>query len=107
MKRIAIFCDGTWNRSDGEFLTNVVKLSLAVARTAKDGTIYAFDADTGEELWAMRLPGGIGSEGIPAMYELNGKQYLVVSATTPHRGLGEPSAQGDPTRHYVAFALPD
>ena len=28
MKRIAIFCDGTWNRSDAKFPTNVVRLSL-------------------------------------------------------------------------------
>ncbi len=31
MKRIAVFCDGTWNRSDAKFPTNVVKLAQAVA----------------------------------------------------------------------------
>ena len=67
----------------------------------------AYDPDTGEELWAMPLPGNIGSEGLPAMYEEDGKQYLVVSATTPHPGLGGPSVQGAPSRYYVAFALPD
>ncbi len=35
MKRIAIFCDGTWNRSDAPEPTNVVKLSLAVDHTAR------------------------------------------------------------------------
>ena len=85
----------------------VVTATGLVFSNAGDGTIYAFDVDTGEELWAAELPGNSGSEGIPAMYELNGKQYLVVSATSPHRGLREPSAQGEPARHYVAFALPD
>lgn len=37
MKRIAIFCDGTWNRSDAEYATNVVKLSQGVAFEAPDG----------------------------------------------------------------------
>lgn len=37
MKRIAVFCDGTWNRSDAEFPTNVVKLSQAVRLGAAGG----------------------------------------------------------------------
>lgn len=37
MKRIAIFCDGTWNKSDAPFPTNVLKLSQRVRRTASDG----------------------------------------------------------------------
>lgn len=31
MKRIAIFCDGTWNRADAKHATNVVKLSQALS----------------------------------------------------------------------------
>ena len=31
MKRIAIFCDGTWNRADAPHATNVVKLSQAMS----------------------------------------------------------------------------
>ncbi|MGR3502894.1 DUF2235 domain-containing protein [Pseudaestuariivita sp.] len=37
MKRIALFCDGTWNRSDARLPTNVVQLAQAVAPTAPDG----------------------------------------------------------------------
>ncbi|SFE94840.1 DUF2235 domain-containing protein [Roseivivax sediminis] len=37
MKRIAIFCDGTWNRSDAPNPTNVVKLAQAAQRTSSDG----------------------------------------------------------------------
>ncbi len=36
MKRIAIFCDGTWNRPDAEHLTNVAKLSNATMRVGTD-----------------------------------------------------------------------
>lgn len=37
MKRIAIFCDGTWNKSDGKTTTNVVKLAQSVRPSAADG----------------------------------------------------------------------
>lgn len=37
MKRIAIFCDGTWNRHDAKRPTHVVRLAQAVAPTGSDG----------------------------------------------------------------------
>lgn len=37
MKRIAIFCDGTWNRHDAKTPTNVVRMARAVKHTASDG----------------------------------------------------------------------
>ena len=37
-KRIAIFCDGTWNRQDARTPTHVATLSRAVLPTAGDGT---------------------------------------------------------------------
>lgn len=37
MKRIAIFCDGTWNRHDAVNPTNVVRMAQAVKHTADDG----------------------------------------------------------------------
>jgi uncharacterized protein (DUF2235 family) len=37
MKRIAIFCDGTWNRHDAPHPTNVVRMAQAVRLTAADG----------------------------------------------------------------------
>lgn len=36
MKRIAIFCDGTWNRSDATDPTNVMRLARAVRRSADE-----------------------------------------------------------------------
>jgi len=62
-----------------------------------DGKLRAYDADTGNVLWTASLPAG--SEGIPAMYEVNGRQYLVVpSSSKINTGTGPPS--------YVAFTLP-
>jgi outer membrane protein assembly factor BamB len=86
----------------------VVTATGIVFTNAKDGTIYAFDADTGDQLWAFELPGNLGSTGIPAMYELNGKQYLAVSVTENHQGFREPLPEGVTIpRRYMAFALPD
>jgi quinoprotein glucose dehydrogenase len=75
-----------------------------------DRKLRAYDAETGQVLWTGDLPAG--SRGIPAMYEVNGKQYLLVSATQGQgtgRGAPAPAATGtapEPTRAYVAFALP-
>ncbi len=89
----------------------IVTSTGLVFSTAKDGHVYAFDADNGDVLWSAPLP--MGTEGLPAMYAANGKQYLVVVATTPltwglssrESGIGsaEPLGQGG----YVVFALPD
>ncbi len=45
-------------------------------------------------LWSYELP--TGTEGLPAMYEVNGKQYLAVCVSTPLKfgRQGEESAQG-------------
>jgi quinoprotein glucose dehydrogenase len=86
---------------------------LFVATT--DGKVRAHDEDTGKVLWTATLPAG--SEGLPAMYEVNGRQYLVVPASSKinsgggHEGAGAPvSAPAVGTQEllsgYVAFALP-
>ena len=58
MKRIAIFCDGTWNTPDKEVngkrcQTNVVKMANALSPVSLDGTAQILYYDK-----------GIGSEGI-------------------------------------------
>jgi glucose dehydrogenase len=67
-----------------------------------DGKVRAFDADTGKILWTATLPGA--SRGVPAMYEVNGRQYLVINATQGAVGTN-PANAGGPDRAYVAFAL--
>ncbi len=74
---------------------------------AKDGKVRAFDADTGKVLWTATLP--TGTEGIPAVYEVDGREYLVVAASTPLIfGMGPHGAERIPSKYrgYIAYALP-
>ncbi len=86
----------------------IVTSTGIVFSTARDGRFYAFDADTGEELWSAALP--MGSEGLPSIYAVNGKHYIVVNATTPLVwGLRtrETSTETRPAEGgYVVFGLP-
>lgn len=88
----------------------IVTSTGIVFSTARDGVFYAFDADSGEVLWRHELP--MYSEGLPAIYELKGRHYLVVNATTPQtagldsRESGIGSAQPLGKGGYVVFALP-
>jgi hypothetical protein len=50
----------------------------------------------------MTLPGQ--SRGIPAMYEANGRQYLIVNASNAQ---GPAESGAVEARGYVAFALPE
>lgn len=69
---------------------------LFIAAT-KDEKIRAFDKETGTLLWEAKLPAA--GHATPAVYEQNGKQYLVIAC-----GGGKGTKSGDA---YVAFALPD
>lgn len=69
----------------------------------QDGKARAFDAETGEILWEHQLDVGISS--LPAVYEMNGKQYVLFCAGE-QMGLTRDTAV--PIRgKYVAFALPN
>ena len=75
---------------------------------ASDGKLRAYDEETGKTLWTVTLPSS--SEGIPAMYEANGRQYLVISASSnPNTaGRGRMTAPGTgQIKGYIAFALPE
>jgi quinoprotein glucose dehydrogenase len=69
-----------------------------------DGKLRVYDSDTGLVLWTGAMPAG--SRGIPAMYEVNGRQFFVVSATAPIAGQEDSAAQ-TLNRAYVAYALPE
>jgi quinoprotein glucose dehydrogenase len=71
---------------------------LVFAGGTRDERFRAFDADTGEELWSAKLPWG--GYAPPATYEVNGRQFVVISATGGGK-LGGPTGDA-----YVAFALP-
>jgi quinoprotein glucose dehydrogenase len=72
-----------------------------------DGKLRVYDSDNGRVLWTGDMPAG--SRGIPAMYEVNGRQFFVVSATSTIGGADTTSDQNAPApvRAYVAYALPE
>ena len=72
---------------------------LVFVAGTEDEKLRAFDADTGEELWAAKLP--FAGTAAPAIYEVGGRQFVVITATGGGR-VGGASGPGDA---YVAFAL--
>jgi quinoprotein glucose dehydrogenase len=69
-----------------------------IAATNVDRKFRAFDKDTGKLLWETVLPSS--GNATPATYEVNGRQYVVISAT------GGKAPAGGTAAVYVAFALP-
>ncbi len=72
---------------------------LVLVAGTEDERLRAFDADTGAELWSAKLP--FAGTAPPAVYEVAGRQYIVITSTGGGR-VGGPSGAGDA---YVAFAL--
>ena len=76
---------------------------LLFVGTAGDRTFRARDAATGRVLWEYKLDAG--TEGVPAVYEVNGRQYV----TLPVGGDGLFAQRGNPApgpSKYITFALP-
>jgi quinoprotein glucose dehydrogenase len=48
---------------------------LLFVATASDRTVRAYDRDSGKIVWSKDLP--TGSEGVPATYEVDGRQFVV------------------------------
>jgi quinoprotein glucose dehydrogenase len=67
-----------------------------IGATHYDNKFRAFDKKTGKLLWETVLP--YAANATPAVYELNGKQYVVVAA-----GGGRERPSGG---SFIAFALP-
>ncbi len=49
---------------------------LVFFATGADRRFRAYDRDNGKEVWSIELPAA--SEGMPATYEVNGRQFIVV-----------------------------
>jgi quinoprotein glucose dehydrogenase len=71
---------------------------LFIGATA-DNYLRAYNMSNGEKLWEARLPAG--GQATPMTYEVNGKQYVAISAGG-HGSFG--TKMGD---YIVAYALPD
>jgi glucose dehydrogenase len=92
------------NRSarSGQVNGIIVTASGLVFGAGRDNQIRAWDSDTGRQLWSSRFGGDF--VGSPVMYEMAGRQYLLVpAASTPPRG-GGPGPEAP--RGWVAYALP-
>jgi quinoprotein glucose dehydrogenase len=76
----------------------VTKGGLVFIAATKDSKIRAFDKKTGKILWEAPLPAP--GYATPAVYNIAGKQYLVIVCGGGKIG----SVSGD---EYIAFALPD
>jgi glucose dehydrogenase len=78
--------------------------------TAADRKVHVYDSASGKQLWELRLGGS--TTGSPSMYELGGRQYLLVTAAAGgNRGSGPAAADATlpppagPTG-IVAYVLP-
>jgi quinoprotein glucose dehydrogenase len=78
---------------------------LIFVGTASDRFVRAYDKDTGKVLWERELEAN--PDGIPAVYEVGGRQHVAFFAGSfrSYRGIawnsGKPEAQG-----FYVFALP-
>jgi len=68
-----------------------------------DRRLRAYDQDSGKVVWEKEVIGPIN--GVPAVYEVNGREYIAVAVGTPPVAKGEPPSAASPGE-YIAFALP-
>jgi quinoprotein glucose dehydrogenase len=80
----------------------IITATGLVFATCLDGRIYAYDENNGNIIWSAVLPRV--PEGIPAMYEVNGRQHLVICATGAAVDKSKPDAEVP--RGYIVYALP-
>ena len=71
---------------------------LVFTGAAMDERFRAIDQDTGKTLWEFQMDAG--GYALPATYEINGKQYVLIAAG----GGGKPETK--PGNAYYCFALP-
>jgi quinoprotein glucose dehydrogenase len=73
----------------------------------KGGKVYAYDTETGNLLWESTL--SYESNAQPMMYQVNGRQYLVVNATAnfSRDSYNHSKKSGALPRGYVVYALPE
>ena len=80
---------------------------LIFAATASDHKVRAYDEDTGKVLWEYELP--TGSDGVPAVYEVGGREYVAFCAAAGdglNLGSRRDPPSSPPPNAYVVFALP-
>jgi quinoprotein glucose dehydrogenase len=74
--------------------------------TGSDRMIRAYDQDTGEILWEYAA--GVAVEGVPAVFAVDGRQYITFPAASGNGSFGVRLDQPEPSPgRYITFALPD
>jgi quinoprotein glucose dehydrogenase len=81
----------------------IVTESGLVFGAGRDDHIRAWDSETGRQLWSARFGGNF--TGSPAMYEMEGRQYLLVPAASVARSGADVAATTAPMG-WIAYALP-
>jgi quinoprotein glucose dehydrogenase len=76
---------------------------LLLAATTSDHKFRAYDRDTGKAIWETSITEA--AEGVPAVYEVGGREYIVLCIAAGNGMMGGPSAQK--AGAYVAYALPN
>ena len=80
----------------------VMTASGLVFTGTRDRKVRAFDLETGKQLWEFETE--MALEGIPAVYQVAGREYIVFCASA-QAGLA-PATQASVHGAYIAFALP-
>jgi quinoprotein glucose dehydrogenase len=99
--------DTTTGAINGSQRKGIVVTSTGIVFcTGKGGQLYAYDAENGKLLW--KATQSYESNAQPIMYELNGRQYLLVNATNMFSkdSYDHSKDPGALPRAYVAYALP-
>jgi quinoprotein glucose dehydrogenase len=84
-----------------------VTASGLIMFASNEGKLRVLDSATGKELANYDLPQG--SQGVPAVYSVDGLEYVLIDATGPESSMKvAPSGMAPPNgpKSYVAFALP-
>jgi quinoprotein glucose dehydrogenase len=86
---------------------------LIVVGTRSDAKLHIYDKDTGKQISEIQMPGG--PEGIPTIYEVNGREYIALSARLSSdkvvgdqpKSMENPAGTVAQTQGYYAYALPE
>jgi quinoprotein glucose dehydrogenase len=89
----------------------VITAGGLVLFAGNDSKLYALDSATGKLIFSKELPNG--SQGVPAVYEANGREYILLAVSGggtpyPEGAYMPPGGVSNPTawKGYMAFALP-
>jgi len=85
---------------------------LIVVGTRSDAKLHIYDKDTGKQISEIQMPAG--PEGIPTIYEVNGREYIAISARlNSDKVVGDQPKPGvnpgatEQTQGYYTYALPE